>query len=188
MKRIFLIIVIPFAFFTVNGQNQKDTISGLYEKKNEIKLNAYFTALGAFEATYERNLNEKSSVGITGLYVFTKKNDGSSINDEDTNFLISPFYRRYFGKKNASGFFVEGFGTFGSTDGKQLTDMDGNITLNEDPDVLDFSLGLGFGSKWVTKSGITFEVLVGLGLHLFNSDKTDHNSVHRRAINIGYRF
>ncbi|MEO0902689.1 MAG: DUF3575 domain-containing protein [Bacteroidota bacterium] len=145
-------------------------------------MNAFFTALGAFEATYERNLNKKSSLGITGLYVFSQKND------EDTNFLISPFYRRYFGKKYASGFFLEGFGTFGSTDGKQLTDMDGNLTLNEGPDVLDFSLGLGIGSKWVTKSGITFEVMVGLGLHLFNSNKTDHNSVNRRALSIGYRF
>jgi hypothetical protein len=188
MKRRFLIIITLFAFFTVKAQNQTDTISKPYEKKNEIKLNAYFTALGAFEATYERNLNKKSSVGITGLYVFTKKNDGNSINDEDTNFLISPFYRRYFGKKYASGFFIEGFGTFGSTDGKQLNDMDGNITLNEGPDVLDLSLGLSIGSKWVTKSGITFEILVGMGANLFNSDKTDHNVVNRRALSIGYRF
>ncbi|NHF61584.1 DUF3575 domain-containing protein [Flavobacteriaceae bacterium TP-CH-4] len=182
MKRRFLIIVISFTFFTVKAQNQKDTLSQLNERKNEVKLNAYFTALGAFEATYERNLNKRSSVGITGLYVFNKKRD------EDTNFLISPFYRRYFGKKYASGFFLEGFGTFGSTDGKQLTDMDGNLTLDEGPDVLDFSLGFGFGGKWATKSGITFEVMVGLGLHLFNSDKTDHNSVNRRALSIGYRF
>ncbi|MEM8846913.1 MAG: DUF3575 domain-containing protein [Bacteroidota bacterium] len=182
MKRRFLIIALSLALFSVKAQNQKGTLSQLNEKKNEVKLNAFFTALGAFEATYERNLNKKSSLGITGLYVFSQKND------EDTNFLISPFYRRYFGKKYASGFFLEGFGTFGSTDGKQLTDMDGNLTLNEGPDVLDFSLGLGIGSKWVTKSGITFEVMVGLGLHLFNSNKTDHNSVNRRALSIGYRF
>lgn len=182
MKRRFLIIALLLYVFSVKAQNQKGTLSQLNEKKNEVKLNAFFTALGAFEATYERNLNKKSSLGITGLYVFSQKND------EDTNFLISPFYRRYFGKKFASGFFIEGFGTFGSTDGKQLTDMDGNLTLNEGPDVLDFSLGLGFGGKWVTKSGITFEVMVGLGLHLFNSNKTDHNSVNRRALSIGYRF
>lgn len=100
MKRRFLIIVIPFAFFTVNAQNQKDTISRLYEKKNEIKLNAYFTALGAFEATYERNLNKKSSVGITGLYVFNKKRD------EDTNFLISPFIGDTLAKNMLQVFFL----------------------------------------------------------------------------------
>ena len=182
MKRRFLIIVTLFAFFTVKAQNQKDTIGKPYGKKNDVKLNLYFTALGLFEATYERNLNRKSSIGITGLYPFSQKND------EDTNFLISPFYRRYFGKKYASGFFIEGFGTFGSTDGKQLTDMDGNLTLNEGSDVLDFSLGLSIGSKWVTKSGIVFEALWGMGAHLFNSNKTDHNVVNRRAISIGYRF
>ncbi len=182
MKKPFLFVVILFAFFTVNSQNQNDTIRNSNEKKNEVKLNAYFTALGLFEATYERNLNKKSSLGITGLYAFSQKND------EDTNFLISPFYRRYFGKKYASGFFVEGFGTFGSTDGKQLTDINGNITLNEGSDVLDLSLGLSIGGKWVTKSGIIFEVLVGMGANLFNSDKTDHDVINRRAISIGYRF
>lgn len=182
MKKIFLIIVFLLSLFTVKAQSQNDTISNPFEKKNDVKLNLYFTALGLFEVTYERNLNRKSSMGITGLYVFSQKND------EDTNFLISPFYRRYFGKKYASGFFVEGFGTFGSTDGKQLTDINGNITLNEGSDVLDFSLGLSIGGKWVTKSGIVFEVLVGMGANLFNSDKTDHDVINRRAISIGYRF
>ncbi|WP_411031350.1 DUF3575 domain-containing protein [Spongiimicrobium sp. 3-5] len=182
MKKTLLTIAFLLSLFTVRAQSQNDTISNPFEKKNDVKLNLYFTTLGLFEATYERNINGKSSMGITGLYAFSKKND------EDTNFLISPFYRRYFGKKYASGFFVEGFATFGSTDGKQLTDMNGNITLNEGPDVLDLSLGLSFGCKWVTKSGIIFEVLVGMGGNLFNADKTDHDVINRRAISIGYRF
>ncbi|MEO9512743.1 MAG: DUF3575 domain-containing protein [Flavobacteriaceae bacterium] len=182
MRKPFLILVLLCSLFTVKAQNENDTIINLYEKKNDVKINGYYTALGLFEATYERNLNKKSSIGITGLYVFSQKND------EDTNFNISPFYRRYFGKKYASGFFVEGFGTFGSTDGKKLTDMDGNITLNEGADVLDLSIGLSFGGKWVTKNGIIFEVLVGMGGNLFNTDKTDHNVVNRRALGIGYRF
>ncbi len=182
MRQPFLFVVMLFVFFTVKSQNQNDTIRNSIEKKNEIKLNVYFTALGLFEATYERNLNKKSSMGITSLYAFSKKKD------EDTNFLISPFYRRYFGKKYASGFFIEGFGALGSTDGKQLTDVNGNITLNEGSDVIDLSLGLSFGCKWITKSGIVFEVLVGMGGNLFNADKTDHNIVNRRALSIGYRF
>ncbi len=171
-----------FAFFTVKGQNQKDTISKPYEKKNDVKINVTFPLFGIFEAAYERNLNNKSSLGISGLYVF----DPST--DDDTNFLISPYYRRYFGKKYASGFFAEGFGTLSSTDGKQLTDMNGNITSNEGPDVIDLALGLSLGSKWVTKNGIIFEVYAGLGGHLFNADKTDHNVVTRFGLNVGYRF
>ena len=182
MKKSFLIIAMLFSILAVNGQNQNDTVPRLFENSNELKINVYFTALGLFEGTYERNLNSKSSLGITGLYAFSQKYD------EDVNFQISPFYRRYFGRKYASGFFTEGFGTLGSTDGKQLTDINGNLTLNEGPDVIDVSLGLSIGYKWVTKSGITFEALFGMGGNLFNADKTDHNIINRRAISIGYRF
>tara|TARA_R110002050_G_scaffold585_3_gene4219 strand:- start:2319 stop:2867 length:549 start_codon:yes stop_codon:yes gene_type:complete len=182
MKKTFLTIVILFSVLAVNGQSQNKTTFKSLEKKNEIKLNVYFTALGLFEGTYERSINKKSSFGITGLYSFSQKYD------EDVNFQISPFYRRYFGKKYTAGFFTEGFATIGSTDGKQLIDLDGNLTLNEGPDVIDLSLGLSLGYKWVTKSGISFEALWGMGGNLFNADKTDHNIINRRAISIGYRF
>ncbi|MCT4699014.1 DUF3575 domain-containing protein [Tenacibaculum haliotis] len=181
MKKI-LIITILFSIFNTNAQTGNEIKGNQLERKNEIKLNAYFTALGLFEVTYERSLNRKSSLGITGLYTFSKKYD------EDTNFLISPFYRRYFGKKYTSGFFTEGFATIGSVDGKQLTDLNGNLTLNEGPDVVDLSLGLSLGYKWTTKNGITFEAIFGMGRNLFNDDKTDHNIINRHAINIGYRF
>ncbi|MDO6437806.1 DUF3575 domain-containing protein [Cyclobacterium sp. 1_MG-2023] len=171
MKKSFLIIVMLFQYFIVNGQN-----------KDEVKNNIYFTTIGLFEGTYERNINKKSSFGITGLYSFSQKYD------EDVNFQVSPFYRRYFGKKYASGFFTEGFATLGSTDGKQLTDINGDLTVNGGPDVIDLSLGLSIGYKWVVKSSVTFEVLFGMGGNLFNADKTDHNIINRRAIGMGYRF
>lgn len=180
MKKIFLIITMLLSILITNSQDK--TTYKLFEKENEIKLNAYFTILGLFEATYEKNLNKKSSIGITGLYSFSQKHD------EDVNFQISPFYRRYFSKKYASGFFIEGFATIGSVDGKQLRDSNGNLTVNEGPDVIDLSPGLSVGYKWVTKSGITFEALFGMGGNLFNSDKTDHNIINRRSISIGYRF
>ncbi len=182
MKKTFLLIVFSFTLFTIKAQNQNDTIVPNTEKKNDVKINALFTAMGLLEITYERNLNENSSIGIVGLYAFNQKYD------EDVNYLISPFYRRYFSKKYASGVFVEGFATLGSVDGKQLYDKNGNLTLNEGPDVIDLSLGLSFGYKWVTKSGFVFEALVGMGGNLFNADKTDHNVINRRAISIGYRF
>ncbi|NJB81804.1 DUF3575 domain-containing protein [Wenyingzhuangia aestuarii] len=182
MKNPLLTIAILFSILAVNGQNKDEIPPYSFENKNELKINVYFTAFGLFETTYERNLNRKSSLGITGLYSFSKKYD------EDVNFQISPFYRRYFGKKYASGFFIEGFGTLGSIDGKQLTDVNGNITLNEGPDVIDLSLGLSIGYKWVTKKGIIFEALFGMGGNLFNANKTDHNIINRRAISIGYRF
>jgi len=182
MKKTFVIIVFLSSLFTVNAQNPNDAIGYQFQKKNDITINLFFTSLGLLEGTYERNLNSKSSLGITGMYAFSRKYD------EDVNFLFSPFYRRYFGEKYSAGFFMEGFTTIGSVDGKQLYGRDGNLTLKEGPDVIDLSLGLSFGYKWVTKSGIVFEALVGMGGNLFNADKTDHNIINRRAISVGYRF
>ncbi|MDO6821362.1 DUF3575 domain-containing protein [Zobellia sp. 1_MG-2023] len=182
MKTDYIVIILLFTVFTTKAQEQNSISTSPFEKKNELKLNVLFTPLGLLDLAYERNLNRKSSLGISGLYVFSQKHD------EDTNFLISPFYRRYFGKKYASGFFVEGFTTVGSTDGKQLADINGNLTLNEGPDVIDLSLGLTLGSKWITKQGIVFEAFFGFGKTLFNTDKTDHSQVNRFGINVGYRF
>ncbi|WP_271406814.1 DUF3575 domain-containing protein [Tenacibaculum soleae] len=182
MKKTILVTAMLFSLIVVKAQDQNSNTVHQFEKKNDVKFNAYLTSLGLFEMTYERNINENSSFGIVGLYAFSQKHD------EDVNYQITPFYRRYFSKKYASGFFTEGFATFGSVDGKQLYDVNGNLTSKEGPNVLDLSLGASIGYKWVTKSGIVFEALFGMGGNLFNAHKTDHNVINRRAISIGYRF
>ncbi|SEA80575.1 DUF3575 domain-containing protein [Psychroflexus halocasei] len=180
MKRNLLLFAMLISVFAVQAQNE--TYSNLNEKKNEIKLNVISPLLGGIEMSYERILNKKSGLGISALYIFSDENN------EDTNYMISTNYRRYFGKKYASGFFAEGFGMFSSIDGKQLKDIDGNLTSNEGDDVYDLSIGLGLGSKWVTKSGFIFEINAGYGFLLFNADKTDHTIVAKLGLNVGYRF
>ena len=179
MKMSLFIVVMLFSFFTVKAQD--DTINP-YPKKNEIKIDVVQPLLGgSVEAIYERNLNKNSSIGISGLYMFSEKID------EDMNYSITPYYRRYFGEKYAAGFFLEGFGMFSSIDGKKVYDTEQQLT-SENPDVYDVSVGLGLGSKWVTKSGFIFEINLGLGKQLFNADKTDHNQVLRYGLKFGYRF
>lgn len=178
MKKIYLVFILLFVFNAVNAQNEIET----NQQKNEIKLNVLSPLIGVFEATYERNLNTKSSVGISGLYVFNDKSE------DDMNYSLSTYYRRYFGKKIASGFFVEGFGMFSSLDGKKIYDPIDNTKFTENPDVYDLSLGIGLGNKWVTKSGFVFEVNVGWGKLLFNADKTDHTQVARFGFHVGKRF
>jgi hypothetical protein len=179
MKSLFLVIVMLFSFFVVNAQNDNSE----NEKKNELKLNVLLPLTGALEGTYERNLNKKSSLGVSVFTVFN--NDKSN---DDLNYSVSPYYRRYFGKKFASGFFAEGFGMLSSIDGKKIYDINDNSIFTEGSDVIDFSLGLGLGSKWVTKSGFIFEVNAGWGKLLFNADKTDHTQVVRLGFHLGYRF
>ncbi|OXA81299.1 Protein of unknown function [Flavobacterium aquidurense] len=180
MKKTLLVAVILFSFFSVKAQNE--TIVDPYQKNNELKLNVISPLSGSIEATYERLLNKKSSLGISFLTVYD-----DTIND-DLNYYISPYYRRYFGKKYASGFFAEGFGMLTSIDGKKIYDSEDHSKFTENPDVTDGAIGVGLGGKWLTKSGFVFEINAGYGFLLFNANKTNHNIVNKIGLNVGYRF
>jgi hypothetical protein len=148
--------------------------------KNEIKGNALMLVAGAFEVTYERILNEESGVGISLFVPYD--------NDMDVNFSLSPYYRFYFGKKPAAGFFVEGFGMLDSyTQPASDGDWDSNY-VGPERNVTDFALGFGLGAKWITQKGFVFEINGGVGRNLFNSSGTDYEIVGRGGITLGYRF
>lgn len=172
--------MILFAFYSVNAQNTK-TNEDPSERKNEIKLNLISPLFGAVEGGYERHLNKNSSVGISAFIVYHGQKN------EDMNYYISPYYRYYFGKKYASGFFVEGFGAFTSIDGKKIYSAD-RLTFTENKDVYDVALGAGLGWKLITKKGLVVEANAGYGGLLFNAKQTDHEVVAKFGVSIGYRF
>ncbi|WP_284462457.1 DUF3575 domain-containing protein [Chryseobacterium sp.] len=180
MKKNFLLAMILFAFYSVNAQNTK-TNEDPSERKNEIKLNLIAPLSGAVEAGFERYLNKNSSLGISVFMVY------DNTKEEDMNYFISPYYRYYFGKKYASGFFAEGFGMFTSIDGKKIYAAD-NIAFTEGKNVYDLALGAGLGWKLVTKKGFVFEANAAYGRLVFNADKTDHNQVIKLGLSMGYRF
>jgi len=181
MKKNFLLLIILFAFYSVKAQAQNETDVNSYQKKNEIKLNIISPLLGAFEVGFERHLNKNSSLGISAFKVY------EHTSNDDMNYYISPYYRYYFGKKYASGFFVEGFGMLTSIDGKKIYAAD-IVTFAESKHVYDLALGGGFGWKLVTKKGFVFEANTAYGKLVFNADKTDHTQVIKLGLSIGYRF
>ncbi len=182
MKKIFLAVLMS-SFFVVKAQNKKDTILNPYEKKNELILDLVGPSLaGGINVSYERHLNKKSSLGITLFYIY------DNTKETDMNYSISPFYRMYFGKKYASGFFVEGFGVVHSTDGKKIYDTVEKLTFIENPNVINLSIGAGLGWKGVAKSGFTYGANLGMGKTFLNADKTDHDHVAKFSLNVGYRF
>ncbi|MGE8556689.1 MAG: DUF3575 domain-containing protein [Chryseobacterium jejuense] len=180
MKKNFLLATILFAFYSVNAQNNQ-TNRDPHEKKNEIKLNLIAPLSGAVEVAFERHLNKHSSLGISTFIVY------DHTKEKDMNYNISPYYRYYFGKKYASGFFVEGFGMFTSIDGKKIYAAD-NVTFTENKDVYDLALGAGLGWKLITKKGFVVEANLGYGKLMFNANKTDHDVVAKYGLSIGYRF
>lgn len=171
MKKAILLSVLFLSFFSLKAQ--EDTP----ERQNEVKLNALFLVLGGFEGTYEYLLNEESGVGVSLFLPIDDELDG-------INYYISPYYRMYFGKKYATGFYLEGFGMLNST----VVENYNEFTFEyDDENVTDFALGIGIGGKWLTNRGLLGEIGLGVGRNLFNSHE-DNDFVGKIGITIGYRF
>lgn len=173
MKNVLLLTFFILSVLSTKAQEIDET-----NDINEIKINGLYLVLGAVEATYERLLNEESGVGIS---VFLQIDDDIK---DDIDYYISPYYRMYFGKKYASGFFVEGFGLLSSVNEKRFFGFDVAV---EEETITDFALGIGVGGKWVTKRGFLAELNFGVGRNLFNSDSNE-DYVGKIGITLGYRF
>jgi len=172
-----LVVIFCLTVFTF-GYSQEKTVIDF--PKNEIKGNALLLVAGALEVTYERLLNEESGVGASLFVAYD--------NNIDTKFSLSPYYRFYFGKKPAAGFFAEGFGMIDSYTQQASNGDFFTSYVGPEKNITDFALGFGLGGKWVTKRGFVFEINGGVGRNLFNSNGTDHEIVGRGGITLGYRF
>jgi hypothetical protein len=182
MKKAILLLLLCFVSFAIYGQERStDSIADLYVKQNEIKLNGLMLLVGAFEASYERNISDDMSVGISFFTPYDTENL-----DADINYYISPYYRVFFGKKYAAGFFVEGFGMLNSID-RELDSFNTNGNRNKKA-VTDFALGFGLGGKWVSRRGFVFELVGGIGRNLFENNFEDSSIVGKFGFNLGYRF
>lgn len=180
MKKSLFITIALFAVSLTSFSQEITNKTNKEETFNEIKLNGLYLIAGSFELTYERILNDESGVGISVFIPFDEE-----VKD-DVNYYISPYYRFYFGKKPAAGFFMEGFGMLNS-----VNEFIYNSNLNdfEKKSITDFALGIGVGGKWVTNSGFVGELNLGFGRNLFNNyENSDLKFVGKIGITLGYRF
>lgn len=186
------IILITLSFFYLNGFSQNDKKEVKDFTKNEIKLNALYLILGALDVTYERAINDESSIGSSITFLLDKKEG-----DINTAFALSPYYRFYFGKKPVAGFFMEGFSLYQKVN-RQSTYYIYDPTLgystrtNYDEKVSAFALGIGLGGKWYTKRNVMFEINAGIGRNLSissNVPQTDYSKITGKfGVTVGYRF
>jgi hypothetical protein len=183
MKQNLVIILLLLSAGNLIAQQDTTESSNDLVAQNEIKANGLILLFGAAEIAYERNLNAQSSAGVSVLVPFVDEDDI----DWNINYYVSPYYRLFFGKKYAAGFFVEGFGMLNSKERERYSDS-GNEFLGVE-DVTDFGLGIGLGGKWVTKNGFVFEINGGLSRNLFNnSDYSGGEITGKIGFNLGYRF
>lgn len=168
MKKVILTVLLLTINVLVSAQ----------EKNNEIKVNVGVLIFEGIEVTYERILNNNSSIGISYASLLNTKHKNDYL-----DWYLSPYYRYFLGKKRASGFFFEGFGMLNSTNRNLSLDCGSSV----DESITDFALGLGMGSKWVTKGGFVGELNIGLGRNLFDN-RGDLKLVGKIGVTLGYRF
>lgn len=168
------------------AQDKKDNISF-----NEIKGNLLLAPAGIIELTYENDFSEHQGFGLAAFLKFSDV-------DFHTKFSLTPYYRYYFGKKYAKGFFAESFVMYNQykpNDKYIFTNNDFFYTFQKKESEIesDLAFGLGMGSKWLIDDDFIVELNAGVGLNLFNeysksSTLFGEKYVGRLGIILGYRF
>jgi len=188
MKKLNFLLLACSIIFTINvaAQSDKMTVDAPDGKKNELKLNASNLIIFSFvDVAFEHNISQESSLGVS-LLVNTGNND---IFDEVRKWSITPYYRQYFSKQYAKGFFVEAFGML---NGSEVFEFNSEFNNETTEQVTDFALGVSVGGKFVTSGGFVAEVYAGVGRNLLNSGGkfgSDANVlVTRGGISLGFRF
>ncbi len=185
MKRSIIIIIL---FISVSSFAQEVIKK---EKSHELKINAFNTLIfKSIDVSYEYLINDESSVGISFLVNLNDENsDGPDYNE---TFAITPYYRHFFSRKYAWGFFMEAFGMYNTQESDYYdyyyegVNYVSSHSLNK---TNNFALGVSIGAKFVSQKGFVFEFFAGIGRNLFTSD-SDNNFelVPRLGTSFGYRF
>ncbi len=185
--KYFVIIIIIFTSLASFGQEQE-----IKKKTNEIKLNVFNALIfKSFDLTYEYLINDESSVGLS--FMANLNNDFSDGPDYNEKYAITPYYRHFFSRKYAMGFFIEAFGMYNNQEIDQYY-YDYNDDYFAEPDITvprtnNFALGFSIGGKFVSSKGFVFEFFGGIGRNLFSSnDANSTEFVPRLGISLGYRF
>ena len=143
--------------------------------RNELKITAAYLLAGIIEMSYEHSINEDSSFGISANY--------DVAGDSNYTTMISPYYRLFFSKNHAAGFFFETSTTFLWEQG-----YDDSYYVNSyGENVFGWGLGIAVGGKFLTSNNWVFEVVAGLGRNFINTDYID-DLYPRLGISIGKRF
>ncbi len=156
------------------------------EKSHELKINAFNTLIfKSIDGTYEYLISDESSVGISFLINLNDQNsDGPNYNE---TFSITSYYRHFFSRKYAWGFFMEGFGMYNVQESDYYDYYYEGTSSNEKTN--NFALGISVGGKFVSQKGFVFEFFAGVGRNLFTSDsENNYEMVPRLGTSFGYRF
>ena len=181
MKKL---LFIASLVFVVSAQAQEESS----DRQNDIMISPIELIAGpALNVSYERLLNKDSGIGINAIVLLDNGDSDGGLQSQ-----ISPYYRMYFGKKYASGFFVEAFVPITMSNDSVYVPYYGpgyyeHTYKNEKNTTI--GAGIGFGGKWVARRNIVFEASIGIARRFGMSSEYDDTPVTGKGmLGIGYRF
>lgn len=150
-------------------------------QKNEVKLDILdILVVRALDVSYERSINDESTIGVSAFINFEKEDRDFRYNEE---LQIVPYFRYFFGDYKIFDIYGELFGSLNFGEDEITLD---NGTKDEES-YTDFALGLGAGLKHVSKNGFVLDLNIGIGRNLFNTDISPE-FVPRVGISVGKQF
>lgn len=168
---IFLLVVLFSAMPLLQSQKDQDSIP-----RNELKINLLYTLLEVPDVSYERLLSPDGGLGVT-LSIGIEEDIGYKL-------AVFPYYRFYFGKGYANGFFLELNGVLANA---QTDEYNEQTFIYEEDYIFAAGLGVGVGAKFLTRGNWIGEVFIGYGRYL-SADSALPAGYPRGGITLGHRF
>lgn len=177
MKNLIFTFLLLLLSLNLGAQTDSDS---LYQRKNDIVVDPIMLiAIPAVNISYERLISKGSGIGVNALVSLQR--------DDESNFTqISPYYRMYFGKKYASGFFLEGFVPITTTK-EDYTYITTSAPRDVKETATTVGIGFGVGGKWVVRKNLLIEVSGGIARRFTNKEYIEYLT-GRFMGGIGYRF
>jgi len=185
MRYLLFIAIILFSFTGIAQNRGQKTKKVIYSKNNEVHFNALsLIAAKRFDVSYEHIFNEESTVGISLL---AKIKDNENPNFSGRKYSITPYYRHYFSRRYAAGFFLEAFAMYNAGEGEYFKDLTSSYHDPEDiKPYQDLAFGMSAGHKFISRRGFVGLIYAGLGRNLFDVNAPE--VVGRAGVSFGFRF
>lgn len=195
MKKILLLALMSTAigFAQEEPTRTVDTLD-ISNRRNEIRTDLVgIVYYSKFNLTYERYLQKKWSVGITGGFSSSKKIDDDfdrGYRNYRPTYDITPFVRYRLSQSPRNFYFAEVFVSANGGDFKEtVRRVEEGIAyyVNEKSTYFDMGIGGGLGYKFYFKDQFAVELLVSFGANLLDTEKSP-DVLSRTGLSIGYRF
>jgi len=190
MKKIILaamfigVFQVAFAQEESNKEEKAQLITEELEQtgNHEIKFNLGMAVVGIPELSYEYFIEDNMGVGLSAAVALLSEDDLT------LRSIFTPYYRLYFGRKKAAGFFIEGNAAIASYKDEYYEYYYSNSVSYEayrEDKYTSFGFGLAVGFKLLARNGFSGEIYAGGG-RLFNDESI--SAFPRLGVSLGKRF